>query len=154
MQVEPDQLLLDSGMRVACDVPLLALGAAAQPWLRDSGLALDAQGFVATDALLRSLSHPEVFAAGDTATPSDAPRAKNGVRALRAGASLALNLRRALAGGELQAHRPQQRTLSLLACGERRAIASWAGIALEGAWVWRWKDRIDRDFVRRHGGGA
>ena len=69
-----------------------------------------------------------------------------------AGAPLALNLRRFLAGGELLPYRPQRRALNLLACGERYAIASWGAWSAEGAWVWRWKDRIDRDFMRAHGG--
>ena len=53
------------------------------------------------------------------------------------------------AGGELQPYRPQRRALNLLACGERYAIASWGGWSAEGAWVWRWKDRIDRGFIER-----
>ena len=50
----------------------------------------------------------------------------------------------------LQTYAPQRRTLYLLSCGERRAIASWGGWTAEGAWVWRWKDRIDRAFVARY----
>jgi NADH dehydrogenase FAD-containing subunit len=69
---------------------------------------------------------------------------------VRAGPPLALNLRRALAGGVLQPHRPQARALNLIACGEKTAIASWGPWSAEGRWVWRWKDRIDRAFVARY----
>ena len=66
--------------------------------------------------------------------------------------ALAANLRRFIAAGDLLPHLPQQRTLNLLSCGERRAIASWGDWSAEGRWVWWWKDRIDRAFVRRYSG--
>ena len=84
------------------------------------------------------------------ATRPDAPRPRSGVFAVRAGPPLALNLRRAMAGGVLETHRPQARSLALLACGEQRAIAAWGGWSIEGRWVWRWKDRIDRAFIARY----
>jgi pyridine nucleotide-disulfide oxidoreductase family protein len=141
---------LDNGARLACDVPLLAIGTSAPAWLQTSGLALDARGFVLTGPTLQSVSHPEVFAAGDVATRQDAPHPKSGVHAVRAGPPLALNLRRALGGGPLQAHLPQARTLYLLATGGRHAIASWGEWSVAGRWVWRWKDHIDRGFVARY----
>lgn len=148
--VEAQHVLLPGGARLACDLALLTLCAAAPPWLRGSGLALDEQGFVVTGATLQSTSHAEVFAAGDLASRADQPRPKSGVYALRAGAPLALNLRRALAGGRLESYMPQRRSLNLLSCGERHAIASWGPFAAEGGWVWRWKDRIDRRFIAEH----
>ena len=138
------------GTRLPCDAVLLALGAAAPRWLAGSGLALDERGFVATGPTLQSVSHPEVFAAGDVATRTDAPHPKSGVHAVRAGPPLAANLRRWLMGEALRVHTPQARTLYLLSCGERRAIASWGGWSAEGRWVWRWKDHIDRAFVARY----
>jgi pyridine nucleotide-disulfide oxidoreductase family protein len=153
-EVTAAHVLLGRGTRVACDAAVLALPAFAPPWLRATGLALDERGFVATHATLQSSSHPEVFAAGDVASPTDAPRPKSGVYALRAGAPLALNLRRLLAGGQLEPWRPQPRALNLLACGEKYAIASWGRWSAEGRWVWRWKDRIDRGFINAHGGSA
>lgn len=39
--------------------------------------------------------------------------------------------------------------LYFLACGPRHAVASWGRWSAEGEWVWRWKDWIDRRFIRR-----
>ncbi len=148
--LEADAAVLATGARLACDVPLVVTGAEAPAWLRGSRLALDSQGFVLTGPTLQSRSHAEVFAVGDVATRDDAPHPRSGVYAVRAGPPLALNLRRWLAGGVLQAHRPQTRALNLIACGDKRAIASWGAWSAEGRWVWRWKDHIDRAFVARY----
>ena len=147
--VEAGALVLASGARLACDVPVMATGVGAPAWLRDSGLALDERGFVRTGPTLQSSSHPEVFAAGDVAMRDDAPHPRSGVYAVRAGPPLALNLRRFIGAGELQPYTPQQRTLNLLSCGERRAILAWGDWSAEGRWAWWWKDHIDRGFIRR-----
>lgn len=148
-EVAASHVQLGRGMRLECDAAVLAIGTSAPAWLRGSGLALDAQGFLSTSATLQSVSHPEVFAAGDVAT-GPRPVAKSGVYAVRAGPPLALNLRRYLAGGPLQKHRPQRRSLYLLACGARYAIASWGQVSAEGRWVWLWKNRIDRSFIAKY----
>ncbi len=149
-QLLPGTLVLGSGARLACDAPVLATGAEAPAWLRGSGLLLDERGFIVTGPMLQCASHEEVFAAGDVASRSDMPHAKSGVYAVRAGPALALNLRRFVAGGTLQPHRPQARTLNLISCGEKRAIVSWGNWAAQGRWAWWWKDRIDRQFVQRY----
>jgi hypothetical protein len=59
-------------------------------------------------------------------------------------------LRAALQAQALQAYPPPRRTLNLLSCGGGYAIAVWGGFSVEGRWVWRWKDRIDRQFVARY----
>jgi pyridine nucleotide-disulfide oxidoreductase family protein len=147
VEVAAAQVQLDNGARLVCDVPLLALPAVAYPWLKDSGLAVDARGFVSTTATLQSTSHAEVFAAGDVAARNDRALPRSGVFAVRAGPALAMNLRRRLAGGELMPWQPRERSLYLLSCGDRRAIASWDNLSAQGRWVWWWKDRIDRGFV-------
>ena len=106
--------------------------------------------FRSTAASLQSTSHVEVFAAGDVASRADAPHAKSGVYAVRAGPPLEINLRRFIGGGPLLPYRPQAISLNLLACGDKHAIASWGPLAVQGAWVWHWKDRIDRGFVERY----
>jgi hypothetical protein len=41
-----------------------------------------------------------------------------------------------------------RRALQLVSCGARYAIAERGAWSAEGAWVWRWKDWIDRGWLR------
>jgi pyridine nucleotide-disulfide oxidoreductase family protein len=139
------------------DVVIWATGAEAHGWQRDparrGSLAVDDQGFVRIDEQLRSVSHPQVFATGDCASWAGQALPKAGVHAVRMGPVLASNLRAALrvpaAAGDLRQHRPQRHFLALLATGDGRAIASREPFGAEGAWAWRWKDRIDRRFLKQ-----
>jgi selenide,water dikinase len=149
-EVGPDYLRLEQGLEFATDAVFWATGGVAGAWLRESGLACDERGFVLTDAQLRSVSHPDVFAAGDCQASRDAPRARSGVYAVRAGPVLASNLQAALHGAALEPFVTSQRYLALVTTGSRSALAVWNGIALQGAWAWQWKDRIDRHFLARY----
>lgn len=140
-RADSDSLLAGS------DLVLWATGAQAHPWPAAGGLAVDGAGFVRVDTGLRSVSHPGVFAAGDCAAWLQ-PLPKSGVVAVRMGPVLWRNLQAALGLARRTVFAPQPRQLALLATGERRAVASWGRWSAEGAWVWRWKDHIDRGFVR------
>ncbi len=124
-------------------------GASALPLLRESGLKTDARGFALVDACLRSVSHPDVFAAGDTASLVDTPVPKSGVYAVRQGAVLAGNLKRIVRGMPMLDYVPQKAGLSLISCGAKYAIASRGGWSAEGRWVWWWKDWLDRRWIAR-----
>ncbi len=149
-------LALNSGWSEAVaagsDLVLWATGAEAHAWQRDPArrgtLAVGVTGFVRVDARLASLSHANVFAAGDCAEWAE-PLPKAGVYAVRMGPVLTRNLRATLGDGAAVSYVPQRRFLALLATGDGRAIASRGGLAAEGRWVWRWKDHIDRGFLRR-----
>jgi selenide,water dikinase len=145
-----DGVELGGGEHFEAQATVWAAGASAPSWIAQSGLATDPLGFVAVSDTLQSRSCPEIFAAGDVATVIGEPRPKSGVFAVRQGPVLARNLRRALAGEAPVPFHSSSRSLALISCGDRYAIASWGGLAVEGAWVWRWKDRIDRRFVERY----
>jgi NADH dehydrogenase FAD-containing subunit len=140
---------LGCGADLACDVPLLATGSLPPPWLADSGLALDEQGFIAVDATQRSTSHSQVFAAGDISSRRDLPPARCGSRDNLAGPTLAHNLAAAVEGRALKTYPPQSTTLNLLACGTHYAIGSWGRYTFEGRWVGWLKERQDRKFIEK-----
>ncbi len=151
MEVGPDYVRLEQGLEFASDAVFWATGGAAQPWIRAASFSTDERGFLLTDNTLRSVSHPNVFAVGDCATVQGHSHARAGVFAVRAGPTLAANLRAALAEGPLAPHETNPRYLALISTGNRHAVAVWDGWSWEGDWVWRWKDRIDRAFLARYG---
>ena len=140
---------LIGGERIDATDVIWATGAEAAPMFARAGLATVSGGFIAIDPALRSLSHPEVFATGDVATVAEHPRPKAGVFAVRQGPPLTRNLRLALAGRKPQAFVPQERFLVILSAGTRYAIATRGRFCVEGAWVWTWKDWIDRRFLQQ-----
>lgn len=149
-EAAPGALRLEDGRTVAAAWTVWATGAAAPPWLAGTGLDVDDRGFVRVSRTLQSTSHPFIFAAGDVASLAGSPLPKCGVHAVRQGPPLAGNLRRVLLGRPAVPYRPQRRTLSLVSTGDRYAIASWGPVGFGGAWVWCWKDRIDRAFMQRY----
>jgi pyridine nucleotide-disulfide oxidoreductase family protein len=147
--IEPGPVVWTGASHQSFDLAVLATGAVAHAWPRQSGLATDARGFILVDAMLRSVSHPEVFAVGDCATVQGAPHPRSGVYSVRHGEALVANLRRLVAGEPVQPYRPQRDALVLISTGRRSAIASRGNWTAEGGWVWRWKDWLDRRWIRR-----
>ncbi len=146
---EQGAISLSNGAVLRCDTLIATTGATALGWLPQTDLACDERGFVAVNAHHQSISHPNVFAVGDCCARVDTSLQRSGVHAVRAGPVLASNLRAAMAGKALRSYRPRKRSLYLLACGPRYAIASWGAFSAEGAWVWCWKNHLDQGFVQR-----
>jgi selenide, water dikinase len=148
-RVEAGCLVLDGHPSLEADEILWTTQAAPARWLAKNGLPVDANGFLSVDPMLRVVGHDDLFAAGDTVSFATRDLPKSGVYAVRAGPVLAENIRRALTGRALRPFRPQREALYLVSTGEKRAVGTRNGLTFEGAWVWRWKDWIDRRFMRR-----
>lgn len=141
---------LADGGSLAADAILVVTQAGAPDWFGATGLSLDPRGFIAVGPTLQSLNDPNVFAAGDCAALVETPREKAGVYAVREGPPLADNLRAVVQGRAPRPYRPQSRHLALISTGGRYAVGSRGWLKFEGAWVWRWKDRIDRNWMRQY----
>lgn len=146
--IEPGPVVLSGPSSQEFDLVLLATGTVPIEWPRRAGLEADERGFVLVDAMLRSVSHPYVLATGDCASLRDAQLPKSGVYSVHQGEVLVDNLRRDVAEQPLVRYKPRKRALSILSCGGRYAIAERGNWAAQGGWVWRWKDWIDRRWMK------
>ena len=144
------ELHLDGGETRPFHGLVWVTGAVAHPVLARSGLATDERGFVLVRPTLQVLGHDDLFAVGDCATLLQHPETpKAGVYAVRQGPYVADNLSAWLAGEPLRSYAPQGDFLTLLNRGDGGAFGAKWGITFEGDWVFRWKDWIDRRFMRR-----
>jgi selenide,water dikinase len=149
-EVVAEGLIFRRAPPLAADAVLWATGAAAPAWLAESGLKRDAAGFLRVEETLQAEGDPRIFAAGDVASFPTRPLPKAGVHAVRQGPVLARNLRAAALGRALRPHHPQSDALVLLSLGDGSAVGTRNGLVFGGRWVWRWKDWIDRRFMRRY----
>ncbi len=140
----------ESGLEVESDRVFWVTQASSPDWIANSKLATSDGGFILIGETLQSLSHPHIFAAGDIATMQSHPRPKAGVFAVRQGQPLFENLRNSLQNKALKTYIPQKNLLALIGTGDERAIASRGNIGFGPCGLlWKWKDRIDRDFMQR-----
>ncbi|MEG4055634.1 MULTISPECIES: FAD-dependent oxidoreductase [unclassified Microcoleus] len=143
------QISCKSGLELDCDRIFWVTQASAAHWIGESGLAADSNGFIQVNDCLQSVSHPNVFAAGDIAAMVNYPRPKAGVFAVRQGKPLFENLQQFLLEKPLKPFAPQKQYLGLIGTGNKRAIASRGSFMWESALLWYWKDWIDRQFMQK-----
>lgn len=148
-EVTPGRLQTETGDLIDADEIVWVTAAGGAAWLRETGLALDKNGFIQVTDNLQTVSDPNIFAAGDIAGMINYPLEKAGVFAVRQGPPLTENLRRSVLGLSLKPYHPQSRWLALISTGDKYAVASRGWLGFAGAWVWRWKDSIDRRFMRK-----
>jgi selenide,water dikinase len=146
-EVTATGVALGDGQEIAAGFVAGAAGARAHGWLAGTGLPVTADGFLRVGADLRVEGQEALFAAGDCAHLTHAPRPKAGVYAVRAAPVLRDNLRAVLSGGRMRPFHPQRDYLKLISLGERSALAEKMGMAFGGPLLWRLKDRIDRKFM-------
>lgn len=147
-RVAMDHIAIEGRSTVPAQLTLGAAGTRAYDWISHLGLALE-NGYIKVKPTLQSEGDPSIFAVGDCAHLSHAPRPKAGVFAVREAPILFHNLRAALCGSAMTEYHPQSDYLKLISLGGQTALAEKKGIALSGTMMWRWKDKIDRKFMRQ-----
>jgi len=158
-EVKEQSLLLTTGEEISFTHCLWATGAGAHDLsfrLGHRGLATSKHGWVRVNECLQSVSHPDIFAAGDCCTieglKNDSPP-KAGVYAVRSGPILIDNLPRALPADEddekkpLTPYKPQDDFLRLMVCGDGTALGFRFGFPIQGKWVFDLKNEIDNSFM-------
>ncbi|KCZ50671.1 FAD-dependent oxidoreductase [Hyphomonas pacifica] len=144
---QDNALQLSDGRSLKADHVFWVAGAAPYDWLSRSGLETE-EGFPLTQASLQSVSHPNVFIAGDTARFADKPISRAGVYAVRQGPVLIRNLAAQAKGDPLENYNPQKDYMKLVTLGSRKALVEKWGITLSLPGLWVLKRRIDEAFVR------
>ncbi|WP_016949494.1 FAD-dependent oxidoreductase [Anabaena sp. PCC 7108] len=145
---EKVEIQSESGLILKCDRVFWVTQASAANWVKDSGITTDEKGFILVNDNLQSVSHPQIFAAGDIATMINYHLPKAGVFAVRQGKPLYENLRRTILNKSLKPYKPQKEYLSLIGTGDGRAVATRGDFTLPPhQLLWHGKDCIDRRFM-------
>jgi NADH dehydrogenase len=88
VEVRAQEVVTAGGQTVPFDICVWSGGLRSSALAREAGLAADAQGRVFVDPMLRSISHPHIFAAGDAAhpvAPTGAPYRQSAFASLASG---------------------------------------------------------------------
>lgn len=141
---------LDTGESLPADAVVWATPAAPTDLLRHAGLPVNQAGFLRVRATLQAIDRPEVFGTGDCVAFEEYPTLpRNGVHAVRQGRVLFDNVKAFLRGHPLRPFRPQRWTLALLNTADGRAVLSYGRLAAQGYALRRFKDWIDRRWMKR-----
>jgi NADH dehydrogenase FAD-containing subunit len=139
-----------------CDLLIWAAGPAPVALLAASGFALNTQGYLLTDAALRVLGRPNVFAAGDCIAIQNLPLPRSGVHAIRQAPILLHNLvatlvairkRRLPQAGEVRTYAPPRRALQALNLGDGTALAVRGRCVHRSRAAWWLKAALDRSYL-------
>jgi NADH dehydrogenase FAD-containing subunit len=147
--LEQGSVILDNGKVHAFDAAFLALGVTPSSLFRDSGLPTGPDNGLLVNRFLQSTIHPEIFGGGDCISLEGHQLSKVGVYAVRQNPFLKQNICAALDNGRMLPFVPQKNYLLIFNLGDGTAILNRAGLTLAGKFAWRFKDWIDREFMRK-----
>ena len=129
---------------------ILSTSAAPLKLFSKTDLKLSEKGFIQVDSYLKCIGRNNIFAAGDNADILGKSLDKAGVYAVRQGRILARNIRRSILNKKLRAYVPQKSYLSLIGISKDLALGAKLGFAIKSNLIWKIKEYIDRNFIRRY----
>jgi NADH dehydrogenase FAD-containing subunit len=71
--VRAQSVVLEGGRALACDLCIWTTGFVVQPLAKEAGLTVNERDQILVDPFLRSVSHQEIYAIGDAASPIEDP---------------------------------------------------------------------------------
>eukprot|EP00612_Vaucheria_litorea_P002902 CAMPEP_0171460824 /NCGR_PEP_ID=MMETSP0945-20130129/5542_1 /TAXON_ID=109269 /ORGANISM="Vaucheria litorea, Strain CCMP2940" /LENGTH=817 /DNA_ID=CAMNT_0011987097 /DNA_START=123 /DNA_END=2576 /DNA_ORIENTATION=+ len=143
-------ILLENGGVIHFDEVFWCTTSGAAPWFKTTGLDLGPDGFIQVSPTLQSTNDPAVFASGDCADMVASPRPKAGVFAVRQGPPLAHNIRAFLDEKRFMRYMPQKNFMCIIGVGGEDAVVVYGGHVSSGAWAWKWKRKIDEQWIQQY----
>ncbi|MEM9263836.1 MAG: FAD-dependent oxidoreductase, partial [Pseudomonadota bacterium] len=146
--------ILENGKELVADLVVLATGVSSPPLFSSIPELLDQEGFLKINAYLASAVDGSIFAAGDCASlplndnQTRAPKA--GVYAVKAGPTLAHNIRAAAEGRKFKWFDPPNHVLAITSLQSKGAIASKNRFVAGNPLLPSIKSLIDRRFIAKH----
>ena len=134
---------------------LICTGGRISQWVKESGLWVNEQGRIITNTDLRALHTDNIFATGDCGVIKDYERPQSGVWAVKATQILAQNLKRLYINKPLLSWQPQKDALQLISQPSTKrdimeAWIIWGSIIIgPNLLIWKWKERIDKNFISK-----
>ncbi|UCG38969.1 MAG: FAD-dependent oxidoreductase [bacterium] len=144
------EAVLDDGSSVRARFALVAVGVKPSPLFMDSLVPTAEDGGLLVNRYLQSVQYPTIFGGGDCITIRGVPLARVGVYAVRQNPVLLNNLAAALEDKPLQPFDPGSPSfLFILNMGDGRGILKKGSLVFGGRAAFRFKDFIDRRFMRK-----
>jgi NADH dehydrogenase FAD-containing subunit len=150
VRCEDRTLHFDHGGSTRADLVLWAGETTPPSWLAGSGMEADERGFIATDAGLRSASHPHVFASGAAGRIREGGNADRRTRPARRDATALLRgIGAALKGDLSTVHRPTRPVATFVDTSDGRALVLGKNLAVHSTAALYLKERRDRELMQR-----
>lgn len=130
------------------DKVFLLTSGVAPDWIRNSGLPVGRDGYLVVNEYLEAGKN--IFGAGDCVNLNGPNDKRSGVRAVKHGRTLAVNIRKMMLGQtDLIPYEPKKKELNILFMGTKSGVLIWGNKIIFGNWPLVLKRIIDRRYLRK-----
>lgn len=149
-EIKDTQLITKKGLILDYDLILWAGGPASNQMYKNSGMSVDEKGYMVVNQFLQNIDFEYIFGAGDCISIQNFSQIKKvGVYAIKEAPYLWRNILNYFACKSLESYIPQNEFLLIISLGNRKGVLSYKNIVLNGSLVWKLKNYIDKDFMKK-----
>jgi len=149
LSIDENYVISEKKDKILTDISIISSGVMSLPWIEESNINTDKNGFIRVNQTLQTENYKHIFAAGDICSLNFTDRPKSGVMAVRQGEVLKKNIFKFLLEQDLALFKPQSNWLYLIGTGNGNAIMNWKNISLSGHLIWKMKEFIDKKFMNK-----